>query len=156
MIKLYHNPRCSKSREALSVSEEFCKNKNIELQIIEYLKNPPGLNELQQLAAKLGLNQQEGDVRPLVRDNEDEFKSLSLQQANNSTLLQALAQHIYAADACSSSHAAKPSTGRAMIARLPVSSMGLCSRRGCWYVIFPQRSINLYNLWKSIESAVPV
>lgn len=93
MIKLYHNPRCSKSREALSVSEEFCKNKNIELQIIEYLKNPPGLNELQQLAAKLGLNQQEGDVRPLVRDNEDEFKSLSLQQANNSTLLQALAQH---------------------------------------------------------------
>jgi arsenate reductase (glutaredoxin) len=50
-ITIYHNPRCSKSRETLALIEE----KGIKPLIIEYLKNPPSENELRELLHKLGL-----------------------------------------------------------------------------------------------------
>jgi len=46
---LLHNPRCSKSREAL----ELITSKNIEVKIVEYLESPLSFDELKALAAKL-------------------------------------------------------------------------------------------------------
>ena len=65
MIKIYHNSRCRKSREAL----EILKTKNIEFEIIEYLKDNLTKNQLRDLIKKLG-------VEPinLVRKNEKIWK----------------------------------------------------------------------------------
>ena len=48
---LYHNPRCSKSRQALALLQE----RGIEPRIVEYLKTPPDAAELKRLLALLGL-----------------------------------------------------------------------------------------------------
>jgi len=51
MTKIYHNPRCRKSREALQLLQE----KNIDPEIILYLKEPPSKSELKSLLKKLNL-----------------------------------------------------------------------------------------------------
>lgn len=57
-IKIYHNPRCMKSRETL----ELIEKKGIEPVIIEYLKNIPSQKELSDIISKLGIKA-EGLVR---------------------------------------------------------------------------------------------
>ena len=49
-ITLYHNPRCSKSRAALDLLQE----RGVDLEVVEYLKTPPGRAGLEALARKLG------------------------------------------------------------------------------------------------------
>lgn len=51
MTILYHNPRCSKSREALQLLEE----KGETLEVIRYLENPPSEQELKQIIELLGI-----------------------------------------------------------------------------------------------------
>ena len=51
-MRIYHNPRCSKSREA----RQLCEDAGVELEIVEYLKTPPDEVELKELLGKLGLN----------------------------------------------------------------------------------------------------
>lgn len=51
MTTLYHNPRCSKSREALNLLEEEGET----LEIIRYLENPPSYQELKQVIELLGI-----------------------------------------------------------------------------------------------------
>ena len=65
MMKIYHNSRCRKSREAL----EILRTKNIEFEIIEYLKDNLTKNQLKDLIKKLG-------IKPinLVRKNEEIWK----------------------------------------------------------------------------------
>ncbi len=65
-ITLYHNPRCSKSRSALSLLQE----KGVEPKIIEYLKTPPTRAELAAVVKKLG-------IRPeaIVRTGEEVYKT---------------------------------------------------------------------------------
>lgn len=65
MITIYHKPSCSKSTEALRLLEK----KNAELEIIEYLENPPTRKELAELLKKLGLKAEE-----LVRKKEKLFQ----------------------------------------------------------------------------------
>lgn len=65
MIKIYHNPRCSKSRETL----ELLREKGIEPEITEYQKEHPDKAELKAILKKLGIPAIE-----LVRKNEDIFK----------------------------------------------------------------------------------
>jgi len=64
-VTIYHNPRCSKSRQTLALIQE----KGIEPEIIEYLKSPPSEVELDQIISKLAVQPEE-----LIRKGEDEFK----------------------------------------------------------------------------------
>ena len=51
-VKIYHNPRCSKSRQTL----EILNRKNLDIDIVEYLKSPLDINEISNLLKKLGYN----------------------------------------------------------------------------------------------------
>ncbi len=65
MTTFYHNPRCSKSREALRLLEE----KGETLEVIKYLEDPPTKKELQQIIKFLGIKPIE-----LIRTQEMEWK----------------------------------------------------------------------------------
>lgn len=65
MLKIYHNARCSKSREACSILEE----KNIPFETIDYLKTPPSQKEIKELLKKLGMKAEE-----IVRKGEVIYK----------------------------------------------------------------------------------
>lgn len=67
--KIYHNPKCSKSRATL----EILKENNIEPTIIEYLKTPPTVGELKSILDKL--HQKPTDI---IRFNESIAKELNL------------------------------------------------------------------------------
>ncbi len=54
-MKIYHNPRCSKSRQTLQIIQD----KNIDIDIILYLKNPPSVEELKFVLTKLGITPME-------------------------------------------------------------------------------------------------
>lgn len=62
---IYHNPRCSKSREALHILQE----QGEEIEVIEYLKDAPDRSTLTALIAKLGV-----PAIQLVRTGEEVFK----------------------------------------------------------------------------------
>jgi arsenate reductase len=66
MIKIYHNPRCTKSRQGLA----FLKDKNIVFEEVRYLDTGLSLEELELLIEKL-------DISPLelVRKNESIWKT---------------------------------------------------------------------------------
>ena len=64
-IKIYHNPRCRKSRETL----ELIKKNGEEPEIVEYLKTPPTQDELSLLLARLNISPLE-----LIRKEEKLFK----------------------------------------------------------------------------------
>jgi len=68
-ITIYHNPRCSKSRQTLALLEE----KGVSPSIIEYLSQPPSPDELSDLLGKLGLA-----ASDLVRKKEPPFSDLGL------------------------------------------------------------------------------
>jgi arsenate reductase (glutaredoxin) len=64
-IKIYHNPRCSKSRQTL----QLLQDRQVDAEIVEYLKTPPSAVELTELLAMLGLS-----PRQLMRTKEAEYK----------------------------------------------------------------------------------
>jgi arsenate reductase len=77
---IYHNPRCSKSREALALLE----GAGADLTIVEYLKTPPSRAELARLYAKAGMPPREG-----LRAAEDAAKPLK--GASDEQILDAMA-----------------------------------------------------------------
>ena len=64
-LRIYHNPRCSKSRSACALIAE----NGIAAEVVEYLQTPPSKEELRALLKKLGMKPAE-----LVRQGEAEFK----------------------------------------------------------------------------------
>ena len=68
-VTIYHNPRCSKSRQTLALLED----RGVELEIIDYLKTPPSADELKSIIKKLGVS-----VRDITRKNEDAYKDNNL------------------------------------------------------------------------------
>ena len=70
-IKIYHNPRCSKSRQALELLQAYAKTHTIE--VVEYLKNPPSKKELKYIVDALQISAKE-----LIRTNEAEYRSSPL------------------------------------------------------------------------------
>lgn len=84
-VVIYHNPRCSKSRETLTLLED----KNIAPEIVKYLDTPPSVEQLKTLYAQLGLT----NVRDMMRTKEAEYKELALADANDEQLFAAMASH---------------------------------------------------------------
>jgi len=79
IFTIYHNPRCSKSREAL----EILQNHSIQPVVVEYLKTPLNLEALKQLQAHF-------ELKDFVRHNEPIFKELNLSLDNESQVLEAM------------------------------------------------------------------
>ena len=85
-VTIYHNPRCSKSRQTLSLIQE----KSIDVNIIEYLKTPPNISQLKQILKQLGY-----EPRQLMRKSEQIYKNLDLGNENKTAedLVNAMAQN---------------------------------------------------------------
>jgi len=86
-ICIYHNPRCSKSRDTLAL----LKARGIEPQVVLYLEQPPSVAEIKAVLGKLGLS----DARALMRKGEDEYKALGLDDKSLSqdALIAAMAEY---------------------------------------------------------------
>jgi arsenate reductase (glutaredoxin) len=82
---IYHNPRCSKSRQTLALLEE----KGIEPRVILYLETSPNVKEIKDLLAKLGMT-----AGQLVRRGEDAYKQCGLgSESSDAQILSAMAAH---------------------------------------------------------------
>ncbi|GAB2993825.1 arsenate reductase (glutaredoxin) [Psychrosphaera aestuarii] len=66
-VTIFHNPRCSKSRQTL----ELLKSNGVEPNVVEYLKQPPTSDALTIIINKLGVN-----VRDIIRHKEAEYKEV--------------------------------------------------------------------------------
>lgn len=81
---LWHNPRCSKSRQTLALLDE----RGITIEVRKYLEEPPSLDELRTVQTALNL-----PAIDMMRPKEAEFKTLGLSKTDSDeTLLQAMAQ----------------------------------------------------------------
>ncbi|OAT30685.1 arsenate reductase [Buttiauxella brennerae ATCC 51605] len=69
-VSIYHNPRCSKSRETLSL----LKANGVEPEVVLYLETPPDAATLKSLLSQLGF----ASARELMRRKEDLYKELNL------------------------------------------------------------------------------
>jgi arsenate reductase len=85
-ITIWHNPRCSKSRQTL----ELLRKKGVEPTVREYLKQPPSKAEVEKLIDMVG-----GNPGELVRDGEPEFKALKKKKAElgKADIAKAIATH---------------------------------------------------------------
>jgi arsenate reductase len=85
-VTIWHNPRCSKSRQTL----ELLQKKGVTPAIREYLKEPPSKAEVETLIDMVG-----GDPGELIRDGEAEFKALEKKKAKMSRadIVKAIAAH---------------------------------------------------------------
>lgn len=83
-VQIYHNPRCSKSRETLNLLKE----NGVEPQVVLYLETPPDAATLHKLLNMLGMT----SARELMRQKEDLYKTLNLadNQLTEDQLVQAL------------------------------------------------------------------
>ncbi len=86
MVTIYHNPRCSKSRQTLALLEE----NGIEPAVVLYLETPPDADTLKSLLSKLGIS-----ARDLLRKGEDAYKDNKLSDTtlSEAQLIAAMAQH---------------------------------------------------------------
>ena len=84
--KIFHNPRCSKSRQTLQLLE----SKDLILDVVEYLKQPPSRQELEQLLDLLGL-----EPRELMRTHEKSYKENHLDDPalSRDELIKAMIDH---------------------------------------------------------------
>ena len=85
MIKIYHNPRCRKSREGL----QLLKESKQEFKIIEYLKETPNFDELKSIINLLGITPLE-----LIRKNESIWKkNYKGKELTNDEVIRAMTEH---------------------------------------------------------------
>lgn len=85
-ITLYHNPRCSKSRQALQLLQE----RGVDIDLVPYLEQPPTAAQLRGLLRLLGI-----DARALLRRGEEAYKTLNLADAalGDDALITAMVAH---------------------------------------------------------------
>jgi arsenate reductase len=86
MTDIYHNPRCSKSRQTLALLED----KGITPTIVDYLNTPPTVETLHQVLKQLGLT-----PRELLRKGEVVYKELGLKDTtlSDEDIIKAMAEH---------------------------------------------------------------
>lgn len=85
-LKIYHNPRCSKSRQAL----QLLRDRDQEPEIVEYLKDPPTAKELDRILKLLEL-----EPRQLMRRKEPEYQASDLDnpKLSRAELIAAMVAH---------------------------------------------------------------
>jgi arsenate reductase len=85
-VTIYHNPRCSKSRQTLQLLRDY----GIEPTIVEYLKTPPSASQIKRLLGLLKMA-----PRELLRTKEAEYKALNLAdpKLSKDSLIKAMADH---------------------------------------------------------------
>ncbi|MDA1331129.1 MAG: arsenate reductase (glutaredoxin) [Proteobacteria bacterium] len=84
-LTIYHNPRCSKSRNALTILQE----QGVQPLVIEYLKNPPDAAQISSLCLKLGIKPEQ-----LIRKGESIFKEhYSGENMSDAASIQAMVKH---------------------------------------------------------------
>ncbi len=85
-VTIYHNPRCSKSRQTLALLQQ----RGIEPEIVEYLKTPPSRARLKALLGMLGL-----EPRELMRRKEAPYQELGLEDGSldNEALIAAMVEN---------------------------------------------------------------
>ncbi len=84
-VVIYHNPRCSKSRQTL----QLLRDRGIEPEIVEYLKTPPDADTLRRILAMLGIG-----PRDLMRRKEAIYKELGLaDEHDDERLIAAMVEH---------------------------------------------------------------
>jgi arsenate reductase len=85
-VLIYHNPRCSKSRQTL----ELLRSQNIEPTIIEYLKTPPTAEVLDHILHQLGQ-----EPRDIIRKTEPAYREAGLDDPgiDRASLIQAMVTH---------------------------------------------------------------
>lgn len=85
-VEIFHNPRCSKSRQTLQLLEE----NGIQPNVTEYLKTPPDKARLEQILDMLGM-----EPRDLMRKKEAEYKELGLDNPalTRAQLIKAMIEH---------------------------------------------------------------
>lgn len=83
--QIYHNPRCSKSRETLALLEQH----GITPEVVLYLEEAPSEAQIRTLLSQLGFS----DPRQLMRTKEDLYKELGLAGQAGDALIAAMHQH---------------------------------------------------------------
>lgn len=85
-VRIYHNPRCSKSRQTLALLQE----NGVEPEVVEYLKTPPSVAELDAVLTALGC-----EPRDAMRRKEAPYKELGLDDPalDRATLVKAMAEN---------------------------------------------------------------
>jgi arsenate reductase (glutaredoxin) len=85
-VTIYHNPKCTKSRETLALLEQ----RGLKPKVIEYLKTPPSAAQLDAILKQLGL-----EPRALMRTKEAAFKEAGLDdpKLTREQLIAAMAEH---------------------------------------------------------------
>lgn len=85
-VTLFHNPRCSKSRQTL----ELLRNRGVEPTIVEYLKTPPDAAQLDEILLQLGI-----EPRDLMRKTEASYKEAGLDDPtlDRATLIAGMVAH---------------------------------------------------------------
>jgi len=68
-LTIFHNPRCSKSRQTL----EIIKKNGTDVEVVEYLKTPPTVQQVQKILLSLNLKPQD-----IMRKKEAEYKQAGL------------------------------------------------------------------------------
>ncbi|AEG49368.1 arsenate reductase [Sphingobium chlorophenolicum L-1] len=82
---IWHNPRCSKSRQALAILEG---TPGVEVEVVEYLKTPPNRAEIETVLKKAGLRPSQA-----VRKGEAVVKEIGIDLTDDKAVLDAMAQH---------------------------------------------------------------
>jgi len=85
MIVVWHNPRCSKSRNGIKYLDE----KGVEYEVRRYLDNPPTVDEIRDILKKLGMS-----ARELMRTKESIYKELGLKDIDDEDkLIEAMSKY---------------------------------------------------------------
>jgi len=85
MIQIWHNNRCSKSREAKAILEE----KGLEYEVFEYLKNPFSKEELLRVMVQLKIT----DIKDMLRHKESQYKELDIANRSQNEILDLVVQN---------------------------------------------------------------
>ena len=84
-VTIWHNPRCSKSRNAVTLLEE----KGIDAEVVKYLETPPSKEELAAVLKMLGIS-----ARELMRTKEAIYKELNLkEETDEDKLIEAMVEN---------------------------------------------------------------